>query len=51
MQIRFEPRDLWIGLYWNSGTFGASNQFTRIDVYICIVPLFPIHLKFDYRNS
>jgi hypothetical protein len=37
--LLFEPRDLWVGVYWE----------TRhgLEVYVCIVPCFPI----KYYNS
>lgn len=42
--LEFEPRDLWIGLYWNRG-----EQYTlgRLwDMYICIIPMLPLHIMF-----
>lgn len=44
MTIKFEPRDLWIGIFWD-----RAGRITSLDsdrqqyhVYICIVPCFPI---------
>lgn len=38
-QFQFEPRDLWIGLFWRQTEM--SWHF-----YICIVPLLPLHITF-----
>ena len=40
-RIEFEPRDLWIGVYWNYHTIGTLKH---LDIYICIIPIFPIHI-------
>lgn len=37
VRVEFEPRDLWIGVYFNFGLL--SNH-----IYICILPLLPIHI-------
>ena len=44
--IKFEPRDLWIGLFWQyrSSVESPSKWF---DLYICIVPMLPI--KFHWH--
>lgn len=49
VSIYFEPRDIWIGVYWTKQyTFeqpidGQAVEF--LYVYICIVPMLPIRLK------
>ena len=47
IRIEFQPRDLWIGLYWNSAISGALTT-RMVDVYICVLPMLPIH--FHYRG-
>jgi hypothetical protein len=49
VKIKFEPRDIWIGAYWNFKNDGHKfgKWWRYLDIYICIVPLFPIHLHFE----
>lgn len=47
IQLKFEPRDLWIGAYWNL-TKSIESLYRRLDIYICIVPTLPIHLCFEW---
>ncbi len=54
--IKFEPRDLWIGIYWNKEHVAkcqVSNNITPhitsadiyiLKIYICIIPMLPIIL-------
>lgn len=37
VQLMFEPRDLWLGIYWTPSP-------DRLEVYLCIVPMFPLKL-------
>lgn len=39
---KFEPKDVWIGLYWE-----PDHGVTTL--YICIVPCFPIII--EYRSE
>jgi len=41
--VRFEPRDLWIGVYWNRFECAGGKY---LDVYICLIPMFPICLHY-----
>jgi len=51
MRLLFEPRDLWIGVYWTptsrTTTLNTDRQHYRI--YICLVPCFPIVFEFSRK--
>lgn len=40
IKIKFNPRDIWVGVYWDY-TIGLG-----LDVYVCILPCFPIKISF-----
>lgn len=39
----FEPRDLWIGVYWNLTTI--HDVPAQLDIYICLLPTLPFHIQ------
>ena len=39
--IHFEPRDLWIGVYWRRYKEGGRRF---LELYICILPTLPLHI-------
>ncbi len=41
----YEPRDLWIGLYWDKAYFHPDSSYYGYHVYLCLIPCFP--LRFD----
>lgn len=45
----FEPRDLWVGAYWNRVIHTASDgHWTTFDLYVCLLPCLP--LRFHRRS-
>lgn len=53
LKLKFEPRDLWVGIYWK--TFWVRESLTihrkLFRLYICVVPLFPISVTFRIKTS
>ncbi len=45
LEIKLEPRDLWIGLFWdkreNWRTDGVSDD---LHLYLCLIPMIVIHI-------
>jgi hypothetical protein len=43
MSIHFEPRDMWIGLFWTKTRVTTLVSDTEtIRFYLCLAPCFPI---------
>lgn len=43
----FEPRDLWVGVFWTVDTHALNDEWRVVPqrvlrVYVCILPCFPI---------
>ena len=52
IRLEFEPRDIWIGVYWTDTVhYPANGPLTKtFDVYICILPCFPLHIETRSRT-
>jgi hypothetical protein len=37
--LGWKPQDLWLGVFWKEHPWN-----TRVDIWICLVPMVPIHL-------
>ena len=38
VRLRFEPRDLWIGVYWD-------RRPGALVLYVCLLPLLPLRIE------
>jgi hypothetical protein len=47
LALVFEPRDLWIGVYWKRPDVGWEHA---VDIYVCIVPCLPIVVQLRLSN-
>lgn len=48
VRVYFEPRDLWVGVYWNYEKDKYLVPASKLDIYICIIPMFPIRLSWGW---
>jgi len=46
--LDFSIHDLWIGLFW---TYTQGLDVRWYNIYICILPAFPIHIKITVPNK
>lgn len=42
VKIYFEPRDAWVGVFW--------DRRPNLTVWICVIPFVPIRLTFEGRR-
>jgi len=42
VRFLFEPRDVWIGAYWDI----EWPMDVRLSIYVCIVPMLPLRFLF-----
>jgi len=55
MQVKllFEPRDLWIGVYWDLKHSFKKREtgivdLDRLEIYICIIPMLPVRISLEW---
>lgn len=56
MALEFCWRDCWIGVFWKVEAFGGYHRYLgllerRLDVWICLVPMLPIHLTWFLEEN
>ncbi len=47
IKLEFKLQDFWVGVFWKTHTdwnFLGGWELTCIDIWICLVPFFPIHI-------
>lgn len=49
VRLEWKPQDLWIGVYWKRSD-EQSRAILLYDVWICILPMLPIHLTWHREN-
>lgn len=47
LSIKFEPRDIWVGVFWDKKPKSVHEKLRLWDVYVCLIPLLPIR-AFQY---
>lgn len=51
VKLLFEPRDLWVGVYWNTfrtpaDMYGPAMGF--FEMCICLIPMLPLRLRWEW---
>lgn len=46
VRVEFKLEDMWVGVFWRKWEFGRA---IGIDIWICLVPCFPIHITREWR--
>jgi hypothetical protein len=49
VRMRFEPRDLWVGVYWTVDKHDECYQ--SLYVYVCLLPCLPIRLRLPWGRD
>jgi hypothetical protein len=44
VRLKFEPRDLWVGVFWDRKPKNADPRLQYWDIYICLLPAVVIHI-------
>lgn len=47
--LHFEPRDLWIGVYWTRAD--EAVFFKSLRIYVCVVPLLPFGVVIEWHDA
>ena len=45
--LEFKPQDLWMGAFWKRGD-EAAGSWQIANVWVCLVPMLPIHLTYEW---
>ncbi len=45
VSLCFEPRDLWVGVYWDKADVHPSLHGGGVNVFICVLPMLPIVIE------
>lgn len=43
LTVEYKPNDLWVGVYWKN-TKSVESKYRKLDIYICLLPMLPIHI-------
>lgn len=49
VQLIFEPRDLWMGVYYTLWQPAPAGQYYFCDIFICLVPCRPIKIHIEAK--
>jgi hypothetical protein len=47
-KLKFESRDIWIGVFWDYDAGILTNQLT---IYLCLLPMLPLRLRWTFFGA
>ena len=50
IELQFKLQDFWIGIFWKSGFNWPIGDFKLIDIWICLIPCFPLHIRLHNKK-
>jgi hypothetical protein len=49
VQLLWEPRDLWVGVFWQRPYYeGLARSFTA---YLCLLPMLPLRVTYTIPDA
>ena len=48
-QFQWEPRDIWVGLFWRV-RLSELERWKFLHLYICVIPFVPLHVTIAFIN-
>lgn len=50
LRVEWKPADCWVGLFWKRSRYGYHPAGTGVfihktDVWLCVLPMLPVHLS------
>lgn len=48
LSVEFKPRDLWVGVYWAKRYSMLDEPQRKYDLWLCVVPMLPMHLRWSW---
>ena len=46
ISIAFDPRDIWIGIFWQYSK-SVESDYRVLNIYVTFIPMFPIKFQFE----
>ena len=51
VRLQWEPKDLWVGVFWRVSTPFGQEVWEMLHVYVTVVPMLPLHITHVRRKK